>query len=63
VCESSGSEQNGYNCFSMFGWDDVRYLPKSIFPRSNFPRVFIVPNVPKCAISQAATSQLFQAAL
>ena len=35
-----------------------RYFPKGIFPGSNFPRVFSKWQLPKCAISQAATSQV-----
>ena len=34
-----------------------RYFPKGFFPSDNFPRVFPKWQLPKCAISQAATSQ------
>ena len=35
----------------------VRYLPKGIFPRATSHRLFPKWQLPKCAISQAATSQ------
>ena len=35
-----------------------RYFPKGFFPSDNFPRVFPKWQLPKCAISQAATSQV-----
>ena len=37
---------------------DVRYFPKGIFPSGNIPKVFLKWQLPKCAISQGATSQV-----